>query len=57
MPAKKFSYKIEEKKLDRSNNVEKLFLEIWTNGSLSPQEAISQGAKILTNLFSSTNQY
>ena len=51
MPAKKFSYKIEEKKIDRSKNVEKLFIEIWTNGSLSPQEAISQGANILTNLF------
>ena len=51
MPTKKFSYKIEEKKLKRNTNVEKLFLEIWTNGSLSPQEAISQGANILTNLF------
>ena len=51
MPAKKFSYKVEEKKLNRNSNVEKLLLEIWTNGSLSPQEAISQGATILTHLF------
>nr|YP_009397906.1 RNA polymerase a-subunit [Sonderella linearis]ARW67092.1 RNA polymerase a-subunit [Sonderella linearis] len=51
MPAKKFNYKIEEKKINSTTIEEKLFLEIWTNGSLSPQEAISQGANVLTKLF------
>ena len=51
MPAKKFNYTIEEKKLDNTTIQEKLLLEVWTNGSLSPQEAISQGANVLTNLF------
>nr|YP_009392743.1 RNA polymerase a-subunit [Bostrychia tenella]ARW61305.1 RNA polymerase a-subunit [Bostrychia tenella] len=51
MPAKKFNYTIEEKKIHSSTIEEKLFLEVWTNGSISPQEAISQGAKILTSLF------
>lgn len=51
MPAKKFNYKIEEKKINLSNIKEKLFLEVWTNGSISPQEAISQGANLLTQLF------
>nr|YP_009654428.1 RNA polymerase a-subunit [Pleurostichidium falkenbergii]QCH39715.1 RNA polymerase a-subunit [Pleurostichidium falkenbergii] len=51
MPAKKFNYRIEEKKIDSSTIIEKLFLEIWTNGSISPQEAISKGASMLTNLF------
>nr|QCI08692.1 RNA polymerase a-subunit [Sphondylothamnion multifidum] len=51
MPAKKFNYTIEEKKINTNTIEEKLFLEIWTNGSLSPQEAISQGADVLTNLF------
>nr|YP_009395018.1 RNA polymerase a-subunit [Polysiphonia stricta]ARW63580.1 RNA polymerase a-subunit [Polysiphonia stricta] len=51
MPVRKFNYRIEEKKVDMTHIIEKLFLEIWTNGSLSPQEAISQGAYILTNLF------
>nr|YP_009396663.1 RNA polymerase a-subunit [Vertebrata australis]ARW65849.1 RNA polymerase a-subunit [Vertebrata australis] len=51
MPAKKFNYKIEEKKVNVSCVKEKLFLEVWTNGSISPQEAISQGANILTKLF------
>ena len=51
MPAKKFNYTVEEKKINLSNVREKLFLEVWTNGSISPQEAISQGASILTKLF------
>nr|WGH12949.1 RNA polymerase a-subunit [Echinothamnion sp.] len=51
MPAKKFNYRIEEKKLNSTTITEKLFLEVWTNGSISPQEAISQGAYKLTSLF------
>lgn len=51
MPAKKINYKIEEQKINLTETREKLFIEIWTNGGLSPQEAISQGAKIITNLF------
>nr|UAT97158.1 DNA-directed RNA polymerase alpha subunit [Ahnfeltia plicata]UAT97771.1 DNA-directed RNA polymerase alpha subunit [Ahnfeltia fastigiata] len=51
MPARKFHYVIEEKRISPTVIQEKLLLEIWTNGSLSPQEAISQGANVLTNLF------
>nr|QCI06612.1 RNA polymerase a-subunit [Erythroglossum lusitanicum] len=51
MPAKKFNYTVKEKRINAKIIEEKLFLEIWTNGSLSPQEAISQGANVLTNLF------
>nr|YP_009774026.1 DNA-directed RNA polymerase alpha subunit [Caulacanthus okamurae]QIZ74643.1 DNA-directed RNA polymerase alpha subunit [Caulacanthus okamurae] len=51
MPAKKFNYKVQEKRISSTTTQEQLSLEIWTNGSLSPQEAISQGANILTNLF------
>nr|YP_010619525.1 RNA polymerase a-subunit [Xiphosiphonia pinnulata]WAX03538.1 RNA polymerase a-subunit [Xiphosiphonia pinnulata] len=51
MPAKKFNYRVEEKKINNTTITEKLFLEVWTNGSISPQEAISQGAHILTSLF------
>nr|ARW65034.1 RNA polymerase a-subunit [Polysiphonia sertularioides] len=51
MPAKKFSYRVEEKEINITDTREKLFIEVWTNGSISPQEAISQGANILTKLF------
>nr|YP_009392951.1 RNA polymerase a-subunit [Caloglossa intermedia]ARW61513.1 RNA polymerase a-subunit [Caloglossa intermedia] len=51
MPAKKVNYSIEEKQINITTVEEKLFLEIWTNGSISPQEALSEGADILTKLF------
>nr|YP_010728719.1 RNA polymerase alpha subunit [Phymatolithon calcareum]WEA76874.1 RNA polymerase alpha subunit [Phymatolithon calcareum] len=51
MPVKKFNYIVQEKRINSEIIQEKLILEIWTNGSLSPQEAISEGSKILTNLF------
>jgi DNA-directed RNA polymerase subunit alpha len=51
MPAKKFNYIVEEIRINPQVIHEKLLIELWTNGSLSPQEALSQGASILTNLF------
>nr|YP_009297877.1 DNA-directed RNA polymerase alpha subunit [Kumanoa americana]AOM67611.1 DNA-directed RNA polymerase alpha subunit [Kumanoa americana] len=51
MPAKKFNYIVEETRINPQLIQEKLLIELWTNGSLSPQEALSQGATILTNLF------
>lgn len=51
MPTIKFNYYVEEKRIDTNKVHEKLSLEIWTNGSISPQEAISQGAHVLTQLF------
>jgi DNA-directed RNA polymerase subunit alpha len=51
MPAKKFNYVVEEIRVNPQLIKEKLSIELWTNGSLSPQEALSQGATVLTNLF------
>nr|QVY57920.1 RNA polymerase alpha subunit [Betaphycus gelatinus] len=51
MPAKKFNYNVQEKHINSTTIKEQLSIEIWTNGGLSPQEAISQGANILTSLF------
>ena len=51
MPVKKVNYTIQEKRLNSQSVQEKLILDIWTNGSLSPQQAIGEGSKILTELF------
>ena len=51
MPVKRFNYIVKEKRIDSQTIHEQLILEIWTNGSLCPKEAISEGSKILTNLF------
>ena len=51
MPVKKVNYIVQEKRINAQAVQEKLILDIWTNGSISPQQAIGEGAKILTYLF------
>jgi DNA-directed RNA polymerase subunit alpha len=51
MPVKKVNYSVEEIRYNNHSLKDKLTLEIWTNGSISPQEAIGQGSTVLTNLF------
>jgi DNA-directed RNA polymerase subunit alpha len=53
MPVRKVNYNVEEIKLNSENLKDKLTLEIWTNGSLSPQDALNQGSTILAELFGS----
>jgi DNA-directed RNA polymerase subunit alpha len=51
MPVKKVSYNVEDIRSKQNILQDRLMLEVWTNGSISPKEAISQSANILTNLF------
>nr|YP_009293776.1 DNA-directed RNA polymerase alpha subunit [Rhodymenia pseudopalmata]AOM64458.1 DNA-directed RNA polymerase alpha subunit [Rhodymenia pseudopalmata] len=51
MPVTKFNYLVEEKIINSVLIEEKLSVEVWTNGSISPQQAISEGANVLTHLF------
>ncbi len=52
MPVQKVDFKIENL-YDSSNDVtERLFLDIWTNGSLSPTEALESASQIIIDLFS-----
>ena len=51
MPVQKVDFKIENV-YDAANNItERLFLDIWTNGSISPNDAIESAAKIIIDLF------
>ncbi len=53
-PVEKVSYKIENTRVGQITDYDKLIFEVWTNGSINPQEGISLGAKILVehlNLF------
>ena len=52
MPVRKVSYKVEDCRQNNEVMHDELTLEIWTNGSITPHEAISEGSEILTNLFS-----
>ncbi len=51
MPVQKVDFKVENV-YDNSNNItERVFLDIWTNGSISPNEALISAAKITIDLF------
>jgi len=53
MPIQKIDFKIENV-YDNSNNItERLFLDVWTNGSISQEEAVSEASKFIIELFSS----
>ncbi|OPX42990.1 DNA-directed RNA polymerase subunit alpha [Ruminiclostridium hungatei] len=53
-PVKKVNYTVENTRVGQITDYDKLTLEVWTDGSINPDEAISLGAKILSehlNLF------
>jgi DNA-directed RNA polymerase subunit alpha len=51
MPVQKVDFKIENI-YDSSNDItERLFLDIWTNGSISPTEALESASQIIIDLF------
>ncbi len=53
-PVPKVNYYVENTRVGQITDYDKLTLEVWTNGTLTPNEAISLGAKILNehlNLF------
>jgi DNA-directed RNA polymerase subunit alpha len=51
MPVQKVDFKIENV-YDTTNNItERLFLDIWTNGSISPKDAFDSAAQIIIDLF------
>jgi len=51
MPVRKVNYTVDEVVVAGSMQKDRLTLDVWTNGSVSPQQAISEAADILVNLF------
>jgi DNA-directed RNA polymerase subunit alpha len=51
MPVHKVNYSVEEVVVSGSMQRDRLIMDIWTNGSLTPQQAMSQAADILVDLF------
>jgi DNA-directed RNA polymerase subunit alpha len=47
-PVKKVNYTVENTRVGQNTEFDKLTLEVWTNGSVKPDEAISLGAKVLS---------
>lgn len=51
-PVKKANIKVEEARVGRKSNKERLVIEIWTDGSIKPDEALRQSSLILSEHFS-----
>jgi len=47
-PVSRVNYQVENTRVGQMTNYDKLSLDVWTDGSIGPKEAISLGAKILT---------
>jgi len=47
-PVSRVNYQVENTRVGQVTNYDKLTLDVWTNGSIRPEEAVSLGAKILT---------
>lgn len=47
-PVRRVNYQVENTRVGRRDDFDKLTLEVWTDGSIMPQEAISLAAKIMT---------
>lgn len=46
-PIKKVNWELQSARVGQSTNFDKLILEIWTDGTISPEKAMSTSAKIL----------
>jgi DNA-directed RNA polymerase subunit alpha len=56
-PVVRVKYEIEETRVGQRTNYDKLVMEIWTNGTVSPQMALVEGAKILRKHLNPFIQY
>jgi len=50
-PVTRVNYKVEATRVGRMTNLDKLILDIWADGTISPFEALKQAAKILVSYF------
>jgi DNA-directed RNA polymerase subunit alpha len=46
-PIRKVSYKLERARIGQVSNYDRLIIDIWTDGTITPAEALSTGAQIL----------
>lgn len=50
-PVTRVNYQVENARVGQQTNYDRLILEVWTDGSLLPAEAVSEAAKILIDQF------
>jgi len=50
-PVTKVNYIVEATRVGQRTDYERLIIEVWTNGALTPNDAVTQGAQILDRYF------
>ncbi len=50
-PVKKVDFKVEEARVGRKTNFDRLILEIWTDGTINPEKVLKNSAQILATHF------
>ncbi|MEK7451213.1 MAG: DNA-directed RNA polymerase subunit alpha [Patescibacteria group bacterium] len=50
-PVKRVSYEIQATRVGRQTDLDKLILKVWTNGVITPREALDEAAKIASSYF------
>jgi DNA-directed RNA polymerase subunit alpha len=56
-PIRKVNFTVQQTRVGRMTDYDQLTMEIWTDGSISPQEALRQAAQILVEQFSFIAKY
>ena len=46
-PVRRVSYKVERARIGQVSNFDRLIIELWTDGTISPAEALSTGAQLV----------
>ena len=55
-PVRKVNYKVQKTRVGQSNDFDRLELEVWTDGTIAPVDAVGQSADILMEQFSLFSQ-
>lgn len=50
-PVKKANFRVERARVGQMTNYDNLIMDVWTDGSISPREALTESARVLVKLF------
>lgn len=51
-PVKRVNYKVQKTRVEDKSNYDQLLLDVWTDGTISPSEAVAESARLLIQQFS-----
>src|SRR6267143_1695744 len=51
-PVRKVNFNVESTRVGQVTNYDRLILEVWTDGTMTPDDAVAQGSQILVQQFS-----